>query len=64
MQGEDWEHEDVAADDDLDMGESEEDEAGSPVRRWAGRQAGSKAAASGWAAGAVAAGRQLLQPLV
>ena len=34
LQGEDWEHEDVAADDDLDMGESEEEaEAGSPVRK-------------------------------
>ncbi|KAL4438167.1 hypothetical protein ABPG77_010528 [Micractinium sp. CCAP 211/92] len=32
--GEDWEHEDVAADDDLDMGEGEEEEvAGSPTRR-------------------------------
>jgi hypothetical protein len=34
MQGEDWEHEDVAADDDLDMGDSDEEEAaGSPVRK-------------------------------
>jgi hypothetical protein len=33
-QGEDWEHEDVAADDDLDMGDSDEEEAaGSPVRK-------------------------------
>ncbi len=33
-QGEDWEHEDVAADDDLDMGESEDDaDAPSPVRK-------------------------------
>ncbi|PSC70431.1 transcription initiation factor IIF subunit alpha isoform X2 isoform A [Micractinium conductrix] len=33
--GEDWEHEDVAADDDLDMGDNEDEEegAGSPVRR-------------------------------
>ena len=33
LQGEDWEHEDVAADDDLDMGEEEEDGAISPVRK-------------------------------
>lgn len=40
LQGEDWEHEDVAADDDLDMGESQEEEVvGSPARRWAGRRA-------------------------
>lgn len=32
-QGEDWEHEEAAADDDLDMGESEEEDAGSPVRK-------------------------------
>ena len=37
-QGEDWEHEDVAADDDIDMGEGEDDPAAdvSPVTRWAG----------------------------
>lgn len=35
VQGEDWEHEDVAADDDVDMGEGEADEGAdmSPVRR-------------------------------
>ncbi len=33
MQGEDWEHEEAAADDDLDMGESEEEDVGSPVRK-------------------------------
>ena len=33
-QGEDWEHEEVAADDDLDLGEGEEEEdAGSPIRK-------------------------------
>lgn len=38
LQGEDWEHEDVAADDDLDMGEAEDDAAAevSPIRRWGG----------------------------
>lgn len=36
QQGEDWEHEDVAADDDLDMGEGEDDAAAdvAPVTRW------------------------------
>ena len=33
LQGEDWEHEEAAADDDLDMGESEEEDAPSPVRK-------------------------------
>lgn len=35
LQGEDWEHEDVAADDDIDMGEGEDDAAAevSPIRR-------------------------------
>ena len=36
VQGEDWEHEDVAADDDLDMGEGEEEAEASPVRKCAG----------------------------
>lgn len=48
LQGEDWEHEDVAADDDLDMGEGEEEEvAGSPTRRWGNPHAPRLPVASG-----------------